>query len=136
MSQKREQRFGLSTRGKVLVIILVLVAAWLWYVWPKATVEGVKQELQEHAPVGTSRAQVEAWLKQKQIEYSYSQKFGSNSTFEQHGIVPGMYSGYIVAIIRDASRDLFVTWDIYFYLFFDGQDLVALHLVRGEGTGL
>jgi hypothetical protein len=136
MSQESNQRFGLSTRGKVLVIVLVLVGGWLWYVWPKATVEVVKQELEEHAPLGTQRAQVEAWLQKKQMGYSYSQKFESNSMFEQNGIVPGIYSGYIVAIIRDASRDLFVTWDIQIYLVFDAQDKVALHLVHYEGTGL
>jgi hypothetical protein len=135
MSQEHEQRFGLSTRGKVLVIVLVLGVSWLWYAWPKTTVEGVKQELQEHAPVGTPRAQVEAWLKQKQIEYIYSQDFCSDSTLNKECIIINNYSGYIVAIIRNASRDLLVTCDICVYLVFDKQDQITRYTVHHECTG-
>jgi hypothetical protein len=108
----------------------------VWYTWPKATVEGVKQELQDHAPVGATRAQVEAWLAQKRIEFSYSQDFRNNSTFEKEGIVTGAYNGYIVAVMRNTDKRAGATGNIQFYVLFDEKDQVALHIVQWVGTGL
>jgi hypothetical protein len=136
MGQAYLQRFVHSTSGVLLVGALVLVGIWVWYTWPKVTVEGVKKQLQENAPAGTSRANVEEWLKKKRIESSYSQDFRNNSTFEQNGIVTGTYSGYIVAVIRNSDRGAGVSGNIQFYILFDEKDQVARHIVLWVGTGL
>jgi hypothetical protein len=119
-----------------VIIILILVGALVWYLWPSATVDGAERQLNRDAPVGTPRSDVEAWLEGKRVEHSYSQDFRYNTIFEQQGIGPGVYSGYICAILRDTDRGLFITGSIQFYVLFDENDRVARHIVRWFGTGL
>ena len=118
----------------VALIFLVPVVFLAWYQYPTTTVPEVQKRLSEEIPLGTPRAKAEAWIKDQGIEHSYSQDFQS-TVMEENGIRPEDYSGFIVAIIRDTDRDLFVTGSIQFHVLFDRNDLVAKHIVRWCGTG-
>lgn len=124
---------GVRTAGAVVAASAGLL---VWWAWPSDTVAGVERRLAREVPVGTPRPEAEAWVGRQGVEWSYSQDFRHNSLFEQKGIDPGTYSGYVVALIRDTDRDLLVTGSIQFYILFDDRDRVAGHLVKWFGTGL
>ncbi len=123
----------LAIRAGAVVLLLALV--WVWYTWPSATVGGVTKRLNREVPVGTSRTDAEEWLKREEIEYSYSREFRNDSDLAQNVPDPERYSGYLVAVLRDTDRDLFVTGSIRFIILFDERDRVAKHIVRWFGTG-
>lgn len=101
----------------------------------RTTVAQTEKQLDRDIPAGSTRAEVEAWLKGKGIESSYME--GPDVYSVPNEAVPdiGVYKGVTAAIIRDTDRSLFVTGSIQIYFLYGPDDRLAKRIVRWIGTG-
>jgi hypothetical protein len=130
MDQKSKSPFA-----RIVLLVILPAAFFIWYYWPSVTVPEVQEKLQQDLPIGTSRWKTEEWFKKNRIAYSYSKDFRNDSILEDNQIKPGMYSGIIRALVKNTDRDLIVSGSIQIYILFDRNDLVAMHIVRWMGMG-
>jgi hypothetical protein len=98
----------------------------------------MEQQLDQTLPVGSTRGEVEAWLKAKGIEPSYTDRpdAGYSSILDEAVPDVRVYRGVTTAIIRDTDRSLFVTGSIELYFLYGPDDRLAKRIVQWIGTGL
>ena len=73
-------------------------------------------------PVGSSKAQIAAFLKQEGLEHSYvgdKEGIDFTSAVSDNGYSSANLSGYMVAIIRDTSGGFMFSGDVQYFFFFD-----------------
>lgn len=103
----------------------------------RTTVAQTEKQLDRDIPAGSTRAEVEAWLKSKGIESSYTEGPDARYSSIINEEVPdtSAYKGVTAAIIRDTDRSLFVTGSIQIYFLYGPDDRLAKRIVRWIGTG-
>jgi hypothetical protein len=123
------------------VLALILFASTLLglpcYGTPKnpTTVKQVEDRISKDVPIGSSRVEVEMWLKSQGIEYSYTNNTRHTSSVERAGLDPDKLSGLVQAIIRDTDRSFMVEGSICLYFFLDKNGRTVKHMVTHVGTG-
>ncbi len=73
-------------------------------------------------PVGSSKAQVAAFLKNEGLEHSYvgdKEGIDFTSAVSDNGYTSANLSGYMVAIIRNTSGGFMFSGDVQYFFFFD-----------------
>ncbi len=110
------------------------------------TVQQIEDKVRDGVPLGSTRAQVEAWLKSQGIKSHYSgppnSEFMSGNTrvyptyVKNSGLDPETIGGIVSGSISDTKRDFGVTWSIRIHFFLDQNGKTIKHQVAQEGTGL
>lgn len=103
----------------------------------KTTVAQTEKQLDRDIPTGSTRTEVEAWLKDKGIESSYTEHPDSHYDSDINEVVLDItaYKGVTAAIIRDTDQSFFVTGSIQIYFLYGPDDRLAKRIVRWIGTG-
>jgi hypothetical protein len=99
------------------------------------TVPEVEQKVDRALSIGSTRAEIEAWLAGQGLESSFSDQPASFSYIADHDPVASNYKGVVVSIIRDTDRSPFVTGNIQVYFLLGSDGRLARRLVRWVGTG-
>ena len=129
---KRKFKFGCI--GFALTV-LALIAALIFYRlecgW---TPKKVERMIKSALPPGSSRQQVEIWLKQQKIEYVYQEDVKGDRTDDKTmpeiaGLNSSELSGMIRGTIPDAHVHLILPGKIEIYFFFDSTGKMIKHLV-------
>lgn len=123
--------------NQFLVILLVLVLAGCTAPKlenPGVTVQSVEKDIQDHLPIGSSKADVFAYLDQRKFPHSWLQKGGQISPDGQSVIFPNRHTE--AALIRDVRMDGMVRTDIQIFFKFDDSDSKLINYsVREIYTG-
>lgn len=127
-------------RGTTLILLgVVLVGGGcvLSRSTTKTTVAQTEKQLDRDIPTGSTRADVEAWLKGKGIESSYTEGPDAHYSSIINEEVPdtSAYKGVTAAIIRDTDQSFLVTGSIQIYFLYGPDGRLAKRIVRWIGTG-
>ena len=115
----------------VTLILLVLAGLVAFYIYRtrqvKITTDAAKvyRDIRDHLPIGSSRADVAAYLDQRGIPHSY---------VADSKEVPE-YAHMEMAMIRAASRGWLIRGDIHIVFHFDDQDRLSKYEVTEIFTG-
>ena len=99
------------------------------------TVPRVERKIDEALPVGSTRENVEAWLTQQGIEYSFTDKLDDYTELKAMPDIDNYPTG-IIAIVRDTDHSFFVTGSITLKFLFGPDGRLQKRVVRWIGTGL
>jgi hypothetical protein len=126
--QKVSSRFGC---GAFAFLLLVLAACLLWFARLKGpTPEQVERRVRSEVPLGSTRAEVESWLRDKRIQYiavegPSEDRSGKQSVVDLAGLSACQISATLRAIVEQNARiDLLWSGEVEVYFFFDGQGLL------------
>ena len=126
--------------GRVLLgAVLLMSGCALCNNLMNVTVPQVERKLDKELPLGSTRAEVENWLKAQHLGEGHYTKwpieyYGATITNEVPDV--SVYSGEIVSIIRDTDKSLLVTGSIQLRFLFGHDDRLARRLVYMVYTGM
>lgn len=123
--------------ASVVVVVTVTLLGFACVRAPKnpTSVKQVEGKVREGVPLGSSRGEMEKWLRSQGFEYGYHDEPRYDSSVRDAGLDPDTLSGIVQAIIRDTDRSLMVEGNICLYFFLGKDGRVVKHLVKWVGTG-
>ena len=104
----------------------------------RVTADQFKQLVDREIPIGSTKPQVLAFLKDHQIQHSdYSQHPERESDFKDSRLDSkrALVKGYIKGIVRDVvSNKRFTEWSIELFFYFDENGILVDYHVKESGT--
>lgn len=100
----------------VTPVAILLVTGWRYY--PGIIIDKMRSIVDKEIPLGTQRTDVERFLSQRRIEYSYVER-----------------ENRIYAIVRDTCRGILIECSIDMVFGFDGQRVLISSSVKEGFTG-
>lgn len=123
----------------LMAAVIVVISGLLAFSFINApknptTVKHIEDQVRKGVPLGSTREEVESWLKYQGVEYGY---YDEPHVDRANGaeLDPGDHSGVVHAIIRDTDRGFPIQGNICLTFSLDKNGKTFKHAVEWVGTG-